>query len=170
MRLGNLSQLHLDRNFIAVGDKTYLVVPKEDVKNTVNLEYDLPPETVALLAWYVGNHRKADPQNRYLFAGEGLTQKSANTLRQQIMGSVKAFTGHTVNPHLFRAIAGTIILRDVPGAYELVRQVLGHRNIATTTRFYTGQADRAARRYYGGAIEKLRQQPDVKPGRKGKKP
>lgn len=170
LRLGNLSQLHLDRSFMRVGDKMHLVVPKENVKNSVNLEYELLPETVELLDWYVSNHRKAEPENRYLFAGEGLTHKSEGTLRQQIMGAVKAFTGLTVNPHLFRAIAGTILLRANPGAYEVVRQVLGHRNIATTTRFYTGQADRAARRYYSGAIEKLRQQHDVKPGRKGKKP
>lgn len=170
MRLSNLSQLHLDRSFIKVGEKTHLVVPKEDVKNTVNLEYELPRKSVEFFDWYVGNHRKVDPQNRYLFAGEGFAHKSASTLRQQIVGAVKAFTGHTVNPHLFRAIAGTILLRAYPGAYEAVRQVLGHRSIATTTRFYTGQEERAARRYYSGAIQRLREQDPVKPNGKGKKP
>ena len=157
MRLGNLCGLQIDRHFIKVGDKTHVVVPKEDVKNSVGLEYELPAETMELLDWYVGNHRKAEPQNRYLFAGEGLTHRGASTLRQQTMQTVKAFTGLTIHPHLFRAIAGTIYLQAYPGAYEVVRQVLGHRNIATTTNFYTGQEERRARQHFIGTIQKLRE-------------
>jgi hypothetical protein len=71
LRLGNLCQLHLDHNFIMVGKKTHLFIPKEDVKNGVDLEFVLPDETVSMLDWYTSHHRKADPQNRYLFAGEG---------------------------------------------------------------------------------------------------
>jgi integrase len=170
MRLGNLCQLHLDQHFINVGDKTHLVFRKEDVKNTVDLEYELPAETLELLDWYISHHRKADPQNRYVFAGEGLSHKSTNTLRQQIMQTVKAYTGLTVNPHLFRAIGGSIYLQAYPGAYEVVRQVLGHRNIATTTAFYTGQEDRRSRRHFIETVQKLRDQPAAKPGHKGEKP
>lgn len=170
LRLGNLSQLHLDHHFIRVGDKTHLVVPKEDVKNTVDLEYELPAESMEFFDWYVSNHRKAEPQNRYLFAGKGFSHKSAGTVRQQLMGAVKKFTDLKVNPHLFRAIAGTIYLQAYPGAYEVVRQVLGHSNIATTTRFYTGQEERRAKRHFIETVQKLREQPVLKPGRKGKKP
>ncbi|MEO8656240.1 MAG: hypothetical protein ABI409_19110, partial [Ramlibacter sp.] len=75
LRLGNLCQLHLDHHFIKVGDKTHLVVRKEDVKNSVDLEYELPPETLELLDWYIRHHRKADPQNRFVFAGDGLSHR-----------------------------------------------------------------------------------------------
>ena len=170
MRLGNLCGLHLDRHFLKVGDKTHLVVPKEDVKNTVDLEYELPAETMEFLNWYVGTHRKAEPENRYLFADQGMGHKSLNTLRLQIMETVKTFTGLTVNPHLFRAIAGTIYLQAYPGAYEVVRQILGHRNIATTTKFYTGQEDRRARAHFIKTVLKLREQPAVELGGKGLAP
>jgi integrase len=170
IRLSNLCQLHLDHNFIKVGDRVHLFIPKEDVKNRTDLEFELLPETVALLDWYVSSYRKADLQNRYVFVSKGLDHKDLNTLRLQIMETVKTFTGLTVNPHLFRAIAGTIYLQAYPGAYEVVRQVLGHRNIATTTNFYTGQEERRARQHFIGTIQKLREQPAVKPGRKGKKP
>jgi len=40
--------------------------------------------------------------------------------------------------HQFRHAAGAIILRNRPGEFELVRQILGHRNIATTMRCYVG--------------------------------
>ena len=170
IRLSNLSQLHLDRHFIKVGNKVHLFIPKEEVKNRQDLEYELLPETVALLDWYVATHRKAEPENRFLFAGEGLDHKHINTLRLQIMEAVKAFTGLTVNPHLFRHIAGSMFLQENPGAYEIVRQVLGHRNIATTTKFYTGQEERRARQYFIGTIQKLREEPAAAAKNRADKP
>ena len=156
IRLSNLCQLHLDRNFIKVGDKVHLFIPKEEVKNRQDIEFALPSETVALRDWYVTNCRKAEPENRFLFVGAGPGHKDLNTLRLQIMETVKAFTGLTVNPHLFRHIAGSIYLQEHPGAYEVVRQVLGHRNIATTTKFYTAQEDRRARLHFIETVQKLR--------------
>jgi len=40
--------------------------------------------------------------------------------------------------HQFRHAAGAIILKKRPGEFELVRQILGHRTIATTMRCYVG--------------------------------
>jgi len=40
--------------------------------------------------------------------------------------------------HQFRHGAGAIILKNRPGEFELVRQILGHRSIATTMRCYVG--------------------------------
>lgn len=156
IRLSNLCQLHLDHHFIKVGKKIHLFIPKEEVKNRMDLEFELPPQTVQLLDWYVSTYRKAEAHNRFLFASESVHHKKSNTLRTQIMKTVKSFTGFTVNPHLFRHIAGSIYLHENPGAYEVVRQVLGHRNIATTTSFYTGQEERRARQHFIGVIQKLR--------------
>ena len=161
LRLANLVHLHLDRHFIKVGRKTHLIVRREEVKNSVDLEYELPDETVEMLERFIRQHRRADPQNRYLFAGRGLSPKDDNAVRSQIMDAVRAFTGLTIHPHLFRHIAGTIYLRAHPGAYEVVRQMLGHRNTATTMRFYAGQEDRRARQHFIGEIQKLRESPVV---------
>jgi len=40
--------------------------------------------------------------------------------------------------HQFRHAAGAIILKNRPGEFELVRQILGHRGLATTMRCYVG--------------------------------
>jgi integrase len=40
--------------------------------------------------------------------------------------------------HQFRHAAGALILMQRPGEYELVRQLLGHRNVETTINFYLG--------------------------------
>ena len=161
LRLGNLCALHLDRNFIKVGNKTHLFIPKEDVKNGVELEFPLPDETADMLEWYVSHYRKATPDNRYLFAGEGQSHKIANTLRSQIMETVQTFTGLTVNPHLFRAIAGTIYLNANPGAYETVRLLLGHTSISTTTRFYASHMERKAKLHFTETVRKVREAADI---------
>jgi integrase len=40
--------------------------------------------------------------------------------------------------HQFRHAAGAIILQRRPGEYELVRRLLGHRNVQTTINSYVG--------------------------------
>lgn len=40
--------------------------------------------------------------------------------------------------HQFRHAAGAVILKHRPGEYELVRQLLGHRNVQTTINCYIG--------------------------------
>ena len=40
--------------------------------------------------------------------------------------------------HQFRHAAGAIILQRRPGEYELVRRLLGHRNVQTTINCYIG--------------------------------
>jgi hypothetical protein len=44
-----------------------------------------------------------------------------------------------------------------PGAYELVRQLLGHRNLSTTTEFYAGIDTRRAGRAHAELVMKLRE-------------
>jgi integrase len=40
--------------------------------------------------------------------------------------------------HQFRHAAGAIILKKRPGEYELVRRLLGHKNVQTTINCYIG--------------------------------
>ena len=61
-----------------------------------------------------------------------------------------------VHPHLFRHIAAKLYLDANPGSYEVMRRVLGHRSIETTTAFYTGLETAAAVRHFDATILKLR--------------
>jgi integrase len=47
-------------------------------------------------------------------------------------------TGLLMTVHQFRHAAGAIILKRRPGEYELVRRLLGHRNVQTTINAYVG--------------------------------
>lgn len=41
-----------------------------------------------------------------------------------------------MNAHLLRHLAGALYLKQMPGQFEVVRQLLGHRKGDTTLRFY----------------------------------
>ena len=66
-------------------------------------------------------------------------------------------TGIEVHVHLFRHIAAKMYLDAHPGAYEVVRRVLGHKSMDTTTEAYTGLESAAAGRHFDNTILALRE-------------
>jgi integrase len=68
-------------------------------------------------------------------AGRARTQAAITVAIQK---SVLRYAGVKLTPHQFRHLAAKIILDNNPGAFELVRQLLGHKNPKTTTNFYAG--------------------------------
>jgi integrase len=65
--------------------------------------------------------------------------------------------GVKLTPHQFRHLAAKIALDANPGAYELVRQLLGHKILKTTTNFYAGIDTRRAGRAHADLIMTLRE-------------
>jgi integrase len=159
MRLANLAALHLERNVIRVGgpEPTYhLVIPQEDVKNDVPLEYPLPKLVSDMLARYltVFRPRLCRQENVWLFPGEGTEHKTKGTLSGQIIERLTRELGIRVTPHQFRHLAAAFILAKDPANYEFVRRVLGHKNLETTIRFYIGlESVEAVRKFSAMALE-----------------
>ena len=160
LRLGNLSRLDMRKNLIARGKRVYLVVPEGDTKNGEPVDFELPAETVEIVAWYIRDYRPhlVRAPTDALFPGEGSGPKSAYGLGAQIKAAVFRFTGLKVNPHLFRHAGAKIFLDQRPGQYEVVRQVLRHRSIETTTSFYAGAETRSAGQHYAAVINRLREE------------
>ena len=171
LRLGNLSRLDMRKNLIARGKHVYLVVPEGDTKNNEPVDFELPAETVDIVAWYIREYRPhlARAPTDALFPGEGSGPKAAYGLGPQIKAAVFRFTGLKVNTHLFRHAGAKIFLDQQPGQYEVVRQVLRHRSIETTTSFYAGAETRSAGQHFAAVINRLREElnqtaaPRVKP-------
>ena len=106
----------------------------------------------------------ADPGD-FLFPGkQSGCSKGAKSLSQQINRTVYKYTGLEMPAHRFRHAVGKIFLDRNPGQYEVVRQLLGHKNIKTTIEFYAGAEGAAAARHYSATILKLR---DHKTGGRG---
>ena len=164
IRIANLAGLDLDRHLVRPGrsrEALHIVIDENEVKNNTDLHFPLPPESAALLRDYLEHYRPllADPANRMLFPGRGLAAKSIGMLRQQISKTIHRFTGLRMHPHLFRHAGAKLFLDRNPGAYEVMRRVLAHKSIDTTTAFYTGFETAGAVRHFDDVILGLRRSP-----------
>ena len=153
IRIGNLGTLDVERHLIRpnrTGKALHIVIESSEVKNREPLEYPLPPGSVELIERYLTQFRPAlaPAGSTALFPGGSQGCKHGNTLREQIADAVFTHTGMRVHPHLFRHIAAKLFLDANPGSYEVMRRVLGHRSIETTTAFYTGLETASAVRHF----------------------
>jgi integrase len=120
-----------------------------EVKNANAIQWPMPAESARLIETFLTRYRPhlVDPNNPYLF-GAGDKQRSAQHLGEWLAGAVTREIGVEFNVHLARHFAAWNFLRENPGQYEVIRQVLGHRNIAITMAHYVGlEADSAAQHF-----------------------
>lgn len=162
VRISNLSSIELDKNLVRPGGpgSPYMLVFEEyDTKNNVPLEYPLPADATALIDEYIHEFRPAllRGQNaNWLFPSDRGGHKASQTLGAQISKTLLKELGMHITPHQFRHCAGALILKARPGNYELVKRVLGHTSLATTTRNYIGLETAQATEMFGEMINKIR--------------
>ena len=160
IRLGNLIRIRLDENLIKPGglnSSYWLVFPHYDVKNRVQLEFPFDPTLTALIDEYIHEFRSSllrGSNDLWLFPGESGGFKDAKTFSGQVSERIRKGTGLRLTVHQFRHAAAAILLKHRPGEYELVRRVLGHRNIQTTIRYYCGLETTQANVIFGDIVRK----------------
>jgi integrase len=144
IRLQNLTAIRLGTNLIKPGGPVsnyWLAFPDYDVKNRIRLEFPLEQYLTRLIDKYVHDFRPTLLRGRnddYLFPGQREGAKGKTSFSGQIIGRIYKATGLNMTVHQFRHAAGAIILKQRPGEYELVRQLLGHRSVQTTINSYIG--------------------------------
>jgi integrase len=144
VRLANLTAIKLGTNLLKPDgpDSNYwLVFPNYDVKNRVRLDYPLEGYLTQLIDEYVQDFRPTlvrGSNEDWLFPGQRGGAKGKVSFSGQITDRIYKATGLRITVHQFRHAAGAIILKHRPGEYELVRRLLGHRNVQTTINAYVG--------------------------------
>ena len=160
VRCRNLHSIRLGKNLIDSGTgrsrRVHLYFAADDVKNGVELEFPLSLETMKLLDFYV---RYVRPKllreaSDYLFPGQGAGPKGAALLSEQIASIVEDLIGVRLTAHQFRHLIGYIYLQENPGGHEVVRQLLGHRDIQTTLQFYAGMETQKAIAHYDAFLNR----------------
>jgi integrase len=119
----------------------WLVFPDYDVKNRVRLQHPFGQHLTQLIDEYVHDFRPTLSRGRnedWLFPGQNGGAKGKISFSGQITKRIYKATGLRMTVHQFRHAAGALILQRRPGEYELVRQLLGHRNVQTTINAYVG--------------------------------
>lgn len=164
VRAANLASIRLGANLNKPGgpDTDYLLVfPDYDVKNRVDLTFELEASVTAVIDEYVHDHRPSVMRRSnedWLFPGEAGGPKDAHLFGIQITDRIQRVTGLRMTLHQFRHAVAAVYLKDHPGDYETVRRFLGHRNIRTTVKFYCGLETIQATRLLSDVVRQYRKQ------------
>jgi integrase len=175
VRIQNLASINLERHLLEVGTRggrraVHLLFPAAEVKNENDLEFPLMPESVELLDRYLLHWRPLllTSPSPFLFPGKRPDRPKGNgMLSMQIRKLVHDLTRLDMPAHRFRHAVAKIFLDRNPGQYEVVRQLLGHKDIKTTISFYAGAESASAARHYAKTILGIRGadlEPEVRHG------
>lgn len=167
MRMANLAALRLGTQLLRTPQGAlFLVLVGEEVKNGQPLECQLPDATARMIDRYVAQYRPllGEDSADWLFPGRRPGRpKSQDALRTQITEVLAERCGVAMHPHLFRHLAAMLTLQRDPAAYGLAQRILGHRQLSTTTSFYTGLETPRALQHYHQAV--LARDPVTAPAR-----
>ena len=170
LRLKNLTELRLGVHIRSLMDRraatiAHIFIPATEVKNATALHWKLRPEAVALLRRYINDFRSllphADSDALFPNRDHKAMAREQGGLGKAIGEAVRRHIGATLNTHLFRALAGVLVLRENPEAIADLRMLLGHHTLDTTLRFYAVLTrDQAAERH-AVRIGKLRAETNI---------
>jgi integrase len=162
LRMQNLSSLRFDKHLHWPQGRrkpALLTFGDDETKNNVRFEFEIPTPLAERLQIYRNEIAPAVTGQRpdavfVTFKGKPRTQAA---IKIAIERTVLRKLGVKLTPHQFRHLAAKLALDANPGAYELVRQLLAHKNLNTTTNFYAGIDTRRAGRAHANLVMKLRE-------------
>lgn len=171
LRRTNLAAIDMHRHLVSNRNGVYLMIPEYETKNRTPVNFQIPPFALEIVKWYMREYRPylLQGESTALFPGRDGKPKSPQTLAIQVKETVWEFLGLEFNIHLFRHAAGKIFLDIAPGNYEVVRQLLSHKSINTTTSAYSGAETRQAGLLYAELLQGLRAS-HAPPGRALRRP
>jgi integrase len=154
MRISNLQNLRLDQHMSWQNKHAVIHIPRAQVKNNIDLVFKLPLTVSQRIQTYIRNWRAlyTEGANPYLFPGRKMNPKDGTRLRRQISKALWDEAGIKLTPHQFRHATAKILLDAKPGHYEVVRKILGHKNLTTTYAHYAGAETQAALDLYDDVI------------------
>lgn len=147
IRLQNLSEINADTDLVRhqSGKRAvvHLFIPGKRTKNGEDIEMELPKQTVALIDLYLAKYRHLliAPEHRgkgprFLFPRSNGDAKVGRIFASGLCRVLERELGIDFNIHLFRHLSCFLYLRSHPGQLDVMRRVLGHRDLETTNRFY----------------------------------
>jgi integrase len=140
----------------------------DETKNRQELAFDIPPAVAKMLIEYRDRiaPKIIDHRPTRLFVNVDGTPKSQATVGYLVSSWLKRRAGIILTLHQFRHLSAKVVLDAEPGAFETVRQHLGHKNTKTTTGFYTGINSRRAGRHHHRLVQQALEEQSPVRGRK----
>ena len=162
LRMANLSAINFDVHLHwpqGPRKPALITFGAQETKNAAKLNFELPSSLADRLQVYRNEiapaviGRKPDK----LFITHRGKPRSQAAIAIAIYKAVLRHLGVKITPHQFRHLCAKLILDRNPGAYELVRQMLGHSSVKTTAEFYAGVDTLRAGRAHAELVNELRE-------------
>ena len=159
LRRKNLAALEIGRHLVREGDNWFIIIPREETKTRVVIEFPVPELLKSYLVIYLDIVR---PQ---MFPGPGCAALWMNSkggaLAYAAIG--KAIGRHSLSRlgfritlHDARDAAATTWALSAPDQIGVARDLLAHSDLRTTIRFYNRARGIEASRTYGQVIAGIR--------------
>jgi integrase len=163
MRLKNLRQIEIGKHLEIHSDPILLSFRKDEVKNRQPLQFELDSDTAELVRWYLKIYRPRleGSDTTFLFPSATGGPRTDAGLSVPITKALAKRLGVTLHVHLFRHLAAKLYLDAHPGEYETVRQLLGHKSLTTTMKFYACFSSRTASKLYQAIVTRHRNKEDA---------
>ncbi len=162
VRMQNLSAIRFDTHLHwpqGPHKPTIMKFGRQETKNDRKLQFELPAVLSDRLQVYRGEIAPAvigrTPET--LFVTRRGNPKRQASIAVAIKKAILRHLGVKLTPHQFRHLCAKLILDRNPGAYELVRQMLGHGSVKTTADFYAGLNTLRAGRAHAQLVNELRE-------------
>jgi integrase len=155
LRADDLAGFRIDQHLHYHGEAVLISITA--AKNGSIVDAEVPPKVTRLFNLFLRDCRPqlAGPDSPWLFPGEKGGRRQTSGFSGQVTRTIFRETGIKMTMHQFRHLAAWIYLKEHPGDYETVRQLLGHRNVATTIRFYQELEKLMASRRYNEIVTRL---------------
>ncbi len=157
-RQGNVTELRLGSDIIDEPDgRVWVIVTGSQVKNGEEIRAELSPRTAALFRRYVKEYRPVHAgasDADWLFCREDGSHWPTDRAYETVTDLTARHVGVDVNPHSVRSLVGEILEAEHPGAVGLVKDVLGHKSVATTETHYRRLNVQRSRKLYHEVLER----------------
>jgi site-specific recombinase XerD len=164
MRVSNLAAITLALHLVRRGVGRWLMFSAEEMKSGRSSKYSIPASLEEPLDRYLsvfrpileaqGAHRGTAGSALWISQDGGAFTQFG--IAQATGRLTKAAFGHSINPHLFRDCAATMIATDDPEHVDIVRGVLDHAKQETSQRHYNHAQGLQASRRHQAAIHARR--------------
>jgi integrase/recombinase XerD len=159
LRLSNFASLQLDWSLLRQPGGFWIRLKSEETKNRAPLEVPLPEELAPHVDRYLDVHRRRllglRRDDHFWITMRG-TWMGPQSIELRVKRWTRERIGAPVNPHLFRDCLATSMAIEDPEHVQIAAAILGHRSLATTTRYYNQARTLEAGRVYQATIRKLR--------------
>ena len=159
IRLKNLTAIVIGRHLVKADDVYWLRFDANEIKNAKPIDVPLPKELRPCIETYLSTHRPAllaGRSSNRLWISANSNGMPAKSIYYRVTRSTKRAFGASISPHLFRDCAATSIAIEDPHHVRIAMNILGHRSLATTQKYYDQSQMLAAGRTYQSALGNLR--------------